>query len=108
MATSVPDKPLIEMTLTLLPVPPPWSPSLSSVSLMSCISSQPVSPSETLMPESGFFRENTLLTTSFVACSPQGRQIMASPTQTLPRIYQPLPASANHLFWNSDHSHYSN
>ena len=79
--------------MTPLPVPPPQSPSSSSISLASCISSWPISPSETLIPEYGFSRENALLTTSFVACSPQGRQLMASPTQTLPRVYQPLPTT---------------
>ena len=42
ISTSIPDKPQIEVMLTSLPVPPPCSPSSSSISLTSCISSWPV------------------------------------------------------------------
>ena len=50
-------KPQIKVTLTPLPVPPPQSPSNSSISLASCISSWPISFSETLVLESGFLHE---------------------------------------------------
>ena len=107
ITTLVPNKPQIEVMLTPLPVPLPQSPSTLPISLASHISSQPVSPSETLMPESGFSQENALLTASFVAHSPQGRQIMASPTQTLPHVYQPLPATpSTRCFLCHNLSHY--
>ena len=107
IATSVPNEPQIEVTLTPLPVSPPQSPSGSSISLASCISSRPVSPSETLMPKSGFLHENALLIASFVACSPQGRRLMSAPTHTLPCIYQPLPATpSTRCFLCHNLSHY--
>ena len=93
ITTSVLDEPITEVALTLLPISPPWSPSSSSRSLAFHISSQPIPPTETLAPKSGFSWENTLLTASFVARSPQKRQIMAFPTQTLPQVYQPLPTT---------------
>ena len=84
IAISAPNEPQIEVTLTPLPVPPSHSPSDSSISLASCISSQPISPSETLVPESSFLCKNALLTTSFVAHSPQGQRLMSALTRTLP------------------------
>ena len=54
ITTSVPHELQIEVTITPLPVPPPRSPSSSSISLAFHISSRPISPSETLILESGF------------------------------------------------------
>ena len=93
ISNSVPDELQIEVTLTPLPVPPPQSPSSTSISLTSRISFQPVSPSETLIPESGFSQENTMLIAFFVTRSPTRRRVMVSPTQTLPLAYLPVPAT---------------
>ena len=93
ISTSIPGEPQIEVMLTPLPVPPPCSPSTLSTPLISHISSQPVSSTKTLILESGFSCKNALLTASFVAQSLDERRIMASPTQTLPCIYLPAPAT---------------
>ena len=86
IVTSEPTDPVIKVTLSPIPVPPPSSaatissptsltssltsclssrPSLPSISLASRLSSRPPSPTTTLVPETGFSQENALLRAAY-------------------------------------------
>ena len=99
--TSEPCEPVTEVTLQPLPVRAPSSwPSHSMASpitpsLASRISSRPTSPTETLVPESGFSQENALLRSAAMHVTPEGRQLISSPTQTLPRVFLKPPTTPN-------------
>ena len=113
IVTPIPNKPQIKVMLTLLPISSSnlpssiSSPSSLSISLVFQISSQPMSPTETLIPELGFLQENALLIVSFVGYSPAERQVMASPTWVLPSTYMKPPATpSTWCFLCHNFSHY--
>ena len=95
--TSEPCEPVTEVTLQPLPVRAPslWSSrstdSPITPSLASCISSRPASPTETLVPESGFSQENALLRSTATHITLEGRRLISSPTQT--RVFLKPPAT---------------
>ena len=99
IVTSTSTEPVIEAILTPIPIPPPYAPSSISSpssltpSLTSWIFSRPTSPIEMLIPESGFSQENTLLISSYIQHSPQGRWVMSASTQMLPSAYLKPPAT---------------
>ena len=96
--TSEPCEPVTEVTLQPLPVctPSSWSScSMASPitpSLASRISSRPTSPTETLVPKSRFSQENALLRSAATHVTSEGRRLISSPTQTLPRVFLKPPA----------------
>ena len=87
--TSEPCEPVIEVSLSPIPVPPPTasssisSPSSDTPSLTSRLSSRPASPADTLIPEFSFSQENALLHSAATLTTPQGRRIVphTDPTQ---------------------------
>ena len=110
--SSEPAEPITEVTLSPIPVPPPQSTvspsspsSLStslasrissrpgSPSLMSRISSRPASPTPTLVPETGFSQENTLLRSAYTQRTTTGHRIVSTPTQVLPSLFLKPPAT---------------
>ena len=114
IVTSEPADPVIEVTLSPIPVPPPSSsatvssptsltsslashlssrPSSPSISLTSHISSRPPSPTITLVPETGFSQENALLRAAYTQRTVTGHRIVSAPTQTLPGIFLKPPAT---------------
>ena len=114
IVTSEPADPVIKVTLSPIPVPPPSSsatvssptsltsslafrlsshPSSPSISLASRISSRPPSPTTTLVPETGFSQENALLRATYTQRTVTGHQIISAPTQTLPGIFLKPPAT---------------
>ena len=99
IVTSEPCEPVTEATLQPLPVraPSSWKSSSSgspiTPSLASRISSRPASPTETLIPESGFSQENALLRSAATHITTEGRRIISSPMQTLPRVFLKPPAT---------------
>ena len=114
IVTSEPVEPVIEVTLSPIPVPPPSStatvssptsltssltshisscPSSPSISLASHISSRPPSPTTTLVPETGFSQENALLRSAYSQRTVTGHWIISAPTQTLPSIFLKSPAT---------------
>ena len=107
-------EPVTEVTLSPIPVPPPTSatsissptsltsslashissrPNSPSLSLASRISSRPPSPTTTLVPETGFSQENTLLRSAYTQRTLTGHRIISAPTQTLPRLFNKPPAT---------------
>ena len=99
IVTSEPCEPTIEATLQPLPIRAPSSWSSDSTaspiipSLASRISSRPASPTETLVPETGFSQENALLRSAATIPTTGGHHIISSPTQTLPRVFLRPPAT---------------
>ena len=112
--TSKPAEPVIKVTLSPIPVPPPSSsvtvssptsltlslasclssrPGSPSISLASRISSRPPSPTSTLVPETGFSQENALLRAAYMQWTTTGHRIVSAPTQTLPGIFLKPPAT---------------
>ena len=111
--TSKPCEPVTEVTLQPLPVcaPSTWS-SCSTASpitpsLASHISSRPASPSETLVSESGFSQENALLRSAAMHVTSEGRRLISSPTQTLPRVFlKPPTTPSTQCFLCHNKGHY--
>ena len=109
IVTLEPCEPITEVSLHPIPVPPPTisSPSSITPSLASRISSRPSSPAETLVPEFRFSQENALLRSAATVTSPQGRRIISSPTQALPRVFlQPPATPTTQCFLCHNRGHY--
>ena len=59
------------------------------------ISSRPVSPTTTLVPETRFSQENALLRSAYSQCTVMEHRIISAPTQVLPSLYLKPPATPN-------------
>ena len=109
IVTSEPCEPITEVSLHPIPILPPTisSPSSITPSLASRISSRPSSPAETLIPEFGFSQENALLRSAVTLATSQGRRIISSPTQTLPRVFlRPPTTPTTQCFLCHNRGHY--